>query len=190
MLLVPQAARTPKSASRATGAGAAAAAVGGGCHSCGRRALSVVTEANANTYERLYNLFVIDRSAVSATVAIQPTQPIKAAKAPARLPPAHTASAGSRGNHEAAHQRPRGNSARASRGRGGRDAADQCPRASAAAALTATGVAWHTTTRPLVWGGDPPSTSFALCVPHLPARQRRELSAAATVSRGRPPAAS
>jgi len=119
MLLVPQAARAPQSASRATGEGATAAAGRGGCHWCGRRAFLFVTAAHLNTYWRLHTLFVIDRSAVSATVPIQPIQPIKASKAPASLPPAHTASAGSRGNHEAAHQRSRGNSARASRGRGG-----------------------------------------------------------------------
>ena len=50
VLLVPQAARAPKTASRATGEGTAAFAGGAGCHWCARRALSVVTAANLNTY--------------------------------------------------------------------------------------------------------------------------------------------
>jgi len=104
---------------------------------------------------------VIDLSAVSAAVTIQPIQPIKAAKAPTGLSTAHIASAGSRGHHEAAHRRPRGNRARASRGRGGRDAADQCPRASVPADRAACSVARPAPARSLMWRGG--SAQYIIC---------------------------
>jgi len=82
---------------------------------------------------------VIDQSAVSATATIQLIQPMKATKAAggSTVLSAQSAGAGSRGHHEAAHRRPRGNRARTSRVRGGMDAADLWPRASAPAAREA-----------------------------------------------------